>query len=145
MSQRDVNVEGLEKSFATNVMGESHVRGEVWRKPREEKQMWLRSCCVCPPSPILVCPLAIYILTKSLIPLLEKSADPRVVSQMDERRKSESPHQVKMLNKIFKEWHIEAFVIMIYHLNEHLMGVGYWDVAMKWLITGHTHKIGSIW
>ncbi|TMS07350.1 Dehydrogenase/reductase SDR family member 12 [Larimichthys crocea] len=43
MSQRDVNAEGLEKSFATNV-------------------------------------LAIYILTKSLIPLLEKSADPRVIT-----------------------------------------------------------------
>lgn len=29
MSQRDVNAEGLEKSFATNVLGESKVWGEV--------------------------------------------------------------------------------------------------------------------
>lgn len=29
MGQRDVNAEGLEKSFATNVLGESNVRGEV--------------------------------------------------------------------------------------------------------------------
>lgn len=29
MSQRDVNVEGLEKSFAVNVLGESQIRGEV--------------------------------------------------------------------------------------------------------------------
>ncbi|XP_007562652.1 DHRS-12_like_SDR_c-like domain-containing protein isoform X2 [Poecilia latipinna] len=43
MSQRDVNAEGLEKSFAVNV-------------------------------------LAVYILTKSLIPLLEKSTDPRVIT-----------------------------------------------------------------
>ncbi|XP_077467203.1 DHRS-12_like_SDR_c-like domain-containing protein [Stigmatopora argus] len=43
MDKRDVNAEGLEKSFATNV-------------------------------------LAVYILTKSLVPLLEKSADPRVIT-----------------------------------------------------------------
>lgn len=68
MSQRDVNAEGLEKSFATNVLGESNVCesdgfGDSFKK----------SCTSCG-SP------GVYILTKSLIPLLEKSADPRVVS-----------------------------------------------------------------
>lgn len=29
MSQREVNAEGLEKSFATNVLGESRIQGEV--------------------------------------------------------------------------------------------------------------------
>uniref|UniRef100_A0A8D0ALA7 Dehydrogenase/reductase 12-like a n=1 Tax=Sander lucioperca TaxID=283035 RepID=A0A8D0ALA7_SANLU len=52
MSQRDTNAEGLEKSFASNV---------------------LVMFCFC-------CPLGVYILTKSLIPLLEKSADPRVIT-----------------------------------------------------------------
>lgn len=30
MSQREVNAEGLEKSFATNVLGESRESAEVW-------------------------------------------------------------------------------------------------------------------
>lgn len=32
MSQRDVNAEGLEKSFAVNVLGESQHKHEVWRR-----------------------------------------------------------------------------------------------------------------
>lgn len=74
MSQRDVNAEGLEKSFATNVLGESN----VWLRFEENingKETWglvMKS--------VFYHPLGVYILTKSLIPLLEKSADPRVVS-----------------------------------------------------------------
>lgn len=33
MSQREVNAEGLEKSFATNVLGESRESAEVWKGP----------------------------------------------------------------------------------------------------------------
>lgn len=68
MSQRDVNAEGLEKSFATNVLGES-VSEDGWEgKMRLVVKSSFSSL------------LGVYILTKSLIPLLEKSADPRVVS-----------------------------------------------------------------
>lgn len=68
MSQRDVNAEGLEKSFATNVLGES-VSEQRWEgKMRLVMKSSFSSL------------LGVYILTKSLIPLLEKSADPRVVS-----------------------------------------------------------------
>lgn len=34
MSQRDVNAEGLEKSFATNVLGESTASAEARKGPR---------------------------------------------------------------------------------------------------------------
>lgn len=68
MSQRDVNAEGLEKSFATNVLGES-VSEERWEG--KTRLVMKRSFSSLP---------GVYILTKSLIPLLEKSAEPRVVS-----------------------------------------------------------------
>lgn len=71
MSQRDVNAEGLEKSFATNVLGES-VSEEGWEGGKEEAVT----------KPSFSSLLGVYILTKSLIPLLEKSADPRVVSPL---------------------------------------------------------------
>lgn len=60
---------------------------------------------------ILVCPLGIYILTKSLIPLLEKSADPRVVSLRDTSQNLLL--KLKNVIKMFKEWRIEAFLNMI--------------------------------
>lgn len=69
MSQRDVNAEGLEKSFATNVLGES-VSGRMGGKDEAVMKSSFSS------------PLGVYILTKSLVPLLEKSADPRVVSPL---------------------------------------------------------------
>lgn len=71
MSQRDVNAEGLEKSFATNVLGESSVR--VRRTTFIGNRGMVMKVCFC------LLP-GVYILTKSLIPLLEKSGDPRVVS-----------------------------------------------------------------
>lgn len=71
MSQRDVNAEGLEKSFATNVLGES-VSEEGWEGGKEEAVT----------KPSFSSLLGVYILTKSLVPLLEKSADPRVVSPL---------------------------------------------------------------
>lgn len=37
MSQREVNTEGLEKSFATNVLGESNIRARDERGNRERK------------------------------------------------------------------------------------------------------------
>lgn len=73
MSERDVNAEGLEKSFASNVLGESQVRGQgSGARGRVDDFFYF---CSCPPG--------VYILTKSLIPLIEKSADPRVVSPRD--------------------------------------------------------------
>lgn len=46
MSQRDVNAEGLEKSFATNVLGESGFRGEVWVKRTPVRRRDLGWCQV---------------------------------------------------------------------------------------------------
>jgi hypothetical protein len=70
MSERDVNAEGLEKSFASNVMGESMREVNVWilqsQYPFKDTHLSLS--------------LGVYILTKGLIPLLEKIAEPRVVS-----------------------------------------------------------------
>lgn len=86
----------------------------------------------------LYCPLGVYILTKSLIPLLEKSADPRVVSLRDTScvcfPSSEFPTIcLSYLTEVtdFKtfmntSYYLDsaALVNVIHHLNEHLMVLG---------------------
>lgn len=75
------------------------------------------------------CSLAIYILTKSLIPLLEKSADPRVVSLTIP---SLSHYSLLVVSKLLLTPNrlIAALVNVIHHFNEHLMGLdrGYFMV-----------------
>lgn len=149
MSQRDVNTEGLEKSFATNVLGQSSVGGEVWR------QLMGRREGDSSDSFFFYRPLGVYILTKSLIPLLEKSADPRVVSPSNTSCVSFPPSQPPAGQTLWTPCASKTLmnasqallllVNVIHHFNEHLMGLGrgylivhccsqHWDMSSENII-----------